>query len=609
MLAWLPARPARPGRRARSVENLAVLEAMHSSFWSRATGLAPAQAPRAPGRFPAYPGVTMLNPSSMTDCVHRSPARRHPGRVAPRRPRANDSGGRRAQRALAAEISAWAGRVNQAGEDNRNVARFAALLSGPAADHAGRHGERLAQAACRRSSIRRAPSPSRRQLYIAGGVESMAAAVRDGQVGLPHADVKLYRQHHRTRFPNPIHQAVRDHSMPADRRTRWRRLRHHAQPGRRVRAPRSSRSTPLEKEGFFQARSTRHPAPEEKDAAEKKSRLDEHPRRDTSWTTRRLSRCSKAAWVTRARLGINDVQRRWSWVPAGGNSEGKNDCRNPGRGGRRRAAHHGRRAGVCHSARLERAGLSLRTWDIIEINEPRSQVLRLPQAAERRLKDRPSIRSGAIAMRHPLGASARASRHGRARLQQSGARYAASRCASASQGLAVILKDTHERAAETKPSSLERPAAPRSSSPGRAHCARCRHDSAREAHAPGIGGFRNEVTDPRIFQGLVSSACWDRPFPPSTAARAQLRRLRLIAREWSAVDSGYRSMMTCSPRRHAADLPVRAPKRQRRKNLPKLAKANGSPASASPSPDHGSIPARSDARRSEGRLQPDGHKT
>ena len=95
----------------------------------------------------------------------RSPIGRHAGKLAPLRP--DDLAAEVIRQVVArnqlqpGDISdVVLGCVNQAGEDNRNVARFAALLGGlppttPAARSTG-----FAQAACRRWSTPRAPSPA-----------------------------------------------------------------------------------------------------------------------------------------------------------------------------------------------------------------------------------------------------------------------------------------------------------------------------------------------------------------------------------------------------------------------------------------------------------------
>jgi acetyl-CoA C-acetyltransferase len=93
---------------------------------------------------------------------------------------------------------------------------------------------------------------------------------------------------------------------------------------------------------------------------------------------------------------------------------------------------------------LERAKLSLKDMDIIEINEAfASQVLGCLKLMEVDFKDpRVNPNGGAIAIGHPLGASgARLALTVARELQQSGGRYAAvSLCIGVGQGLAVILE-------------------------------------------------------------------------------------------------------------------------------------------------------------------------
>jgi acetyl-CoA C-acetyltransferase len=93
---------------------------------------------------------------------------------------------------------------------------------------------------------------------------------------------------------------------------------------------------------------------------------------------------------------------------------------------------------------LERARLSLKDMDVIEINEAfASQVLACLRLMKVDLEDtRVNPNGGAIALGHPLGASgARLALTVARELQQSGARYAAvSLCIGVGQGLAVILE-------------------------------------------------------------------------------------------------------------------------------------------------------------------------
>jgi acetyl-CoA C-acetyltransferase len=93
---------------------------------------------------------------------------------------------------------------------------------------------------------------------------------------------------------------------------------------------------------------------------------------------------------------------------------------------------------------LERAKLSLKDMEIIEINEAfASQVLGCLKLMNVDFKDpRVNPNGGAIAIGHPLGASgARLALTVARELQQRGAKYAAvSLCIGVGQGLAVILE-------------------------------------------------------------------------------------------------------------------------------------------------------------------------
>src|SRR5207245_8410899 len=87
------------------------------------------------------------------------------------------------------------GCVNQAGEDNRNVARFAALLAGLPPTTPGCTVNRLCASGLQAVvDASRAISCSEGELYIAGGVESMSRAPYVmGKSDTPYSrDVKLY---------------------------------------------------------------------------------------------------------------------------------------------------------------------------------------------------------------------------------------------------------------------------------------------------------------------------------------------------------------------------------------------------------------------------------
>src|SRR5256886_6267719 len=98
------------------------------------------------------------------------------------------------------------GCVNQAGEDNRNVARFAALLSGLPPTTPGVTVNRLCASGLQAViDSARAITAGEGDLYIAGGVESMSRAPYViGKSDSPYSrEGKLYDRTIGTRFPNP----------------------------------------------------------------------------------------------------------------------------------------------------------------------------------------------------------------------------------------------------------------------------------------------------------------------------------------------------------------------------------------------------------------------
>jgi 3-oxoadipyl-CoA thiolase len=106
----------------------------------------------------------------------------------------------------------WLGCANQAGEDNRNVARMAALLAGLPESVAGVTVNRLCAsgltaivAACH------AVIAGDGDLFVAGGVESMSRApfvVAKPDKAFPRGNQVLYDTHLGWRFPNPRMEAM-----------------------------------------------------------------------------------------------------------------------------------------------------------------------------------------------------------------------------------------------------------------------------------------------------------------------------------------------------------------------------------------------------------------
>src|SRR5438477_5391789 len=153
----------------------------------------------------------------------RSPIGRHAGKLAPLRP--DDLAAEVIREVVArngiqaTEISdVVLGCVNQAGEDCRNVARFAALLSGLPPTTPGVTVNRLCASGLQAVvDAARAVTCGEGDLYVAGGVESMSRAPYVmGKSDSPYSrDVKLYDSTIGTRFPNPrFIKQFGDHSMP-----------------------------------------------------------------------------------------------------------------------------------------------------------------------------------------------------------------------------------------------------------------------------------------------------------------------------------------------------------------------------------------------------------
>ena len=131
------------------------------------------------------------------------------------------------------------GAANQSGEDNRNVARMAALLAGLAGRGSGRRRSTVcADRACRRSTPRRKRSRSARATSsIAGGVESMTRA----PYVLPKSETpfgarqQIFDTVLGWRMINPEDAARVDDLAGRDRRERRRAVRHHARRARPLR--------------------------------------------------------------------------------------------------------------------------------------------------------------------------------------------------------------------------------------------------------------------------------------------------------------------------------------------------------------------------------------
>jgi acetyl-CoA C-acetyltransferase len=392
----------------------------------------------------------------------RTPIGRHAGKLAPVRP--DDLAAEVLREVVArnqinpGEIAdVVLGCVNQAGEDSRNVARFAALLSGLPPTTPGVTVNRLCASGLQAVvDAARAVSCGEGDLYLAGGVESMSRAPYVfSKSDSPYSrDVKMFDSTIGARFPNPrVVKQYGNHSMPETGDNVAKDFGISRGEADEFALASQQKYAKAEKEGFFagEIHAIALPA-KRKDAAPEKIATDEHPRRDaTMEALAKLKPLFEGGVVTAGNAsGVNDgaaalIIASRAWVSKTGKKPLARILSAAS------AAVEPRIMGVGPAyaipKALQRANLELRDMDIIEINEAfASQVLGCLKLMKVDLKDpRVNPNGGAIAIGHPLGCSgARLALTVARELQQSGGRYAAvSLCIGVGQGLAVILERVH----------------------------------------------------------------------------------------------------------------------------------------------------------------------
>ncbi|MEX0617328.1 MAG: 3-oxoadipyl-CoA thiolase [Pseudohongiellaceae bacterium] len=346
-----------------------------------------------------------------------------------------------------------AGNTNQAGEDCRNVARFAALLAGLPTTTGGLTVNRLCGSglaavldACR------AIKCGEGELFVAGGVESMSRAplvlskaqsaydrgqqIADSTLGARFTNPRMATGFGTDTMPQTADNIAADLGITRDDSDAFA-------------AGSQSRYEAARTDGFF----TDEIVPIDVPQGRKKPPLtvdaDEHPRPgSTIEALSGLRPLFDGGVVTAGNAsGINDGAAA---LIIGSESLGKAHDIKP-----RARIIAGAIAGVeprvmglgpVFAARkaLERAGLTLADMDIIEINEAfATQVLGCLKMLEVDFKDsRVNPNGGAIAVGHPLGASgARIALTTVRQLERSGGRYAlASLCIGIGQGVAAIIE-------------------------------------------------------------------------------------------------------------------------------------------------------------------------
>ena len=346
-----------------------------------------------------------------------------------------------------------AGNTNQAGEDCRNVARFAALLAGLPTSVAGLTVNRLcASGLAAVLDVSRAIKCGEGELFIAGGVESMSRA--------PLILSKAHTAYDRgqqiadstlgSRFPNPAFVAAfGNDSMPETADNIASDLDISRADSDRFAAASQAKYEVARAGGFFQDEIIPIDVPQGRKKPPVTVDTDQHPRPGTDIDALAALRSLFEGGVVTAgnASGINDGAAA---MIIGNREVGEKFGIKP-----RARIISGGVAGVeprvmglgpVYAARkaLDRAGIDLSDLDVIEINEAfASQVLGCLKLFDVSFDDsRVNPNGGAIAIGHPLGASgARLALTTMRQLERSGGRYGlASLCIGIGQGAAAIIE-------------------------------------------------------------------------------------------------------------------------------------------------------------------------
>jgi acetyl-CoA acyltransferase len=347
----------------------------------------------------------------------------------------------------------YAGCANQAGEDNRNVARMALLLAGFPVEVAGCTVNRLCGSGLEAvAQAARAIWAGEGQVYVGGGVESMSRApyaVPKPERGFPTGNLTMYDTTLGWRFVNPRMQALYGtesmgetaenlaemYGIPREEQDRFALLSH-------------KKAVRAWDEGRFLDEVV--PVPVRRGKEEALVSVDEGPRRDTS--------LEKLA-------ALRPVFREGGTVTAGNASPLNDGAAAVLLVSDAYAKAHGLKplariraiavAGVpprimgigpvpATKKALERAGLSLKDLGLIELNEAfAAQSLAVLREWGLSMEDeRLNPNGGAIALGHPLGASgARILTTLVHEMRRRGVQWGlATMCIGVGQGIAVVVE-------------------------------------------------------------------------------------------------------------------------------------------------------------------------
>ena len=340
----------------------------------------------------------------------------------------------------------WLGCANQAGEDNRNVARFAALLAGLPGDRRRRHRQPpLRLGACSGRGGGHAVIAGDGDLFVAGGVESMSRAplvTAKPDAAFPRGDRVLHDTTIGWRFTNPRYAERFSTATMGETgenvAERWGVSRAdqdafaspRSSAGRRP-TPTAASPTSSSRSRASSATSIRGPTRRTEKLASLKPAFARRRNGHRRQRERHQRRCRRTRGGQRG-------ARRVARPPAAGDV--------PRIGGRgRRPGGDGHRPVPAVRKLLERAGLAVDEVDLVELNEAfASQSV----AVIRELgldPERVNVNGGAIAIGHPLGMSgARLVVTLLHELRRRGGRYGiATMCVGVGQGQAALFERTH----------------------------------------------------------------------------------------------------------------------------------------------------------------------
>ena len=344
------------------------------------------------------------------------------------------------------------GCANQAGEDNRNVARMAGLLAGLPQGVAGTTMNRLCGSGMDAvGTAARAIKSGEAQLMIAGGVESMsrapfvmpkaesafsrANAVYDTTIGWRFVNKLMKQQYGVDSMPETAENVATDFNIEREAQDR-------------MALASQLKAVAAQQSGFFDAEITPVSVPQKKGDPLSVTK-DEHPRETSLEALAKLKGVVKPDGTVTAgnASGVNDGS--CALLLASESAAAKHGLTPKARVVGMATAGVAPRImgfGPAPATRkvLELTGLALAQMDVIELNEAFAAqglaVLRALGIADDDARVNPN--GGAIALGHPLGASgARLVTTAVNQLHRTGGRYAlCTMCIGVGQGIAIVIE-------------------------------------------------------------------------------------------------------------------------------------------------------------------------